>query len=346
MGAVKIGINGFGRIGFLTLRAALQNPDIEVVAVNHKSRRLPTGDSFAATLAHTLKYDSIHGNLTDDIHGQEDYISINDKKVKILSYEEPAQIPWRDLGVEIVVESTGRFRNSEAASGHLQGGAKKVVVSAPMKDKGGTLTVVMGVNEHDYIPSLHHVVSNASCTTNCAAPVVKVLHNNFSIKKGLLTTVHAITNDQQLLDMPSKDLRRGRAGMMSIIPTTTGAASAIGLVMPELKGKLNGCAMRVPVPNVSIVDLVVELEKPATKESVNAAFQAAAAGEMNGILGYSDLPLVSSDYNGDPRSSIVDGLSTMTIGDNMVKVLAWYDNEWGYSNRIIDLILYMQAKGL
>lgn len=341
--AVKVGVNGFGRIGRLVLRAALYNPEIEVVAVNHKSRRLPADENFAKTLAHTLKYDSIHGRLDDDITGYDDKIVVNGKEIKVLAEGNPAELPWRDLGVDIVVESTGKFRNAEDAAVHLQAGAKKVVITAPAK--GECMTVVMGVNEEQYNPTVHHVVSNASCTTNCLAPVAKVLLNNYGIVKGLMTTVHSVTNNQQILDMPSKDMRRGRACSNSIIPTTTGAAKAVSLVLPELKGRLNGMAMRVPTLNVSVVDLVVQLQKKVSKEEVNAVLKHASENELKGILGYSELPLVSHDYNGDAHSSIVDALSTMVIYDDMVKVVAWYDNEWGYSNRVIDLVEYIANQG-
>ncbi|SFR03390.1 type I glyceraldehyde-3-phosphate dehydrogenase [Desulfoscipio geothermicus] len=341
--AVRVGINGFGRIGRLVMRAALRHPEIEVVAINHKSRRLPANDVFAQTLAHTLKYDSVHGRLDADITGYNDIIAVNGKEVKVLAVGDPAELPWGDLGVDIVVESTGKFRDPDEAAAHLRGGAKKVVITAPAK--GECLTVVMGVNEEQYDPAVHHVVSNASCTTNCLAPVVKVLLKNFGIVKGLMTTVHAVTNNQQILDMPNKDLRRGRAAGNSIIPTTTGAAKAVSLVLPELAGRLNGMAMRVPTLNVSVVDLVAQLQKKATREEVNAALKDASEGALKGILAYSELPLVSADYNGDPHSSIVDALSTMTIYDDMVKVVAWYDNEWGYSNRVLDLVKYIAKQG-
>ncbi|MBF7081676.1 type I glyceraldehyde-3-phosphate dehydrogenase [Desulfallas sp. Bu1-1] len=342
--AVRVGINGFGRIGRLVLRVALRRPGIEVVAVNHKSRRLPVNDEFAGKLAMTLKYDSIHGRMEEDIQGYNDVITANGKEIKVYSEADPAALPWGDLGVDVVVESTGKFNNPDQAAAHLKAGAKKVVITAPAKG-GECLTVVMGVNEELYDPAVHHVVSNASCTTNCLAPVAKVLLKNFGIVKGLMTTVHAVTNNQQILDMPSKDIRRGRAATMSIIPTTTGAAKAVGLVLPELQGKLNGMAMRVPTLNVSVVDLVAQLEKKVTRDEVNAALKDASEGELEGILAYSELPLVSADYNGDPHSSIVDALSTMVMGDDMVKVLAWYDNEWGYSNRVMDLVEYMARKG-
>lgn len=343
--AVQIGINGLGRIGRLVFRAALRHPDVEVVAVNHKSRRLPVNDVFTATLAHTLKYDTVHGRLDDEIRGYDDIIEVNGKKIKVFSEGDPAKLPWGELGIDIVVESTGKFNKVEDAMLHLQGGAKKVVISAPAKG-GECLMVVMGVNEDKYDPAVHHVISNASCTTNCLAPVAKVLNREFGIVKGLMTTVHALTNDQQVLDMPHRDWRRGRAGSQSIIPTTTGAARAVAKVLPELEGKLNGMAMRVPTLNVSVVDLTVQLARKVTREDVNAALKNASEGELRGILGYSELPLVSWDYNGDPRSSIVDALSTMVMADDMVKVVAWYDNEWGYSNRVVDLVAYIANKGI
>lgn len=340
---VKIGINGFGRIGRNVLRAALKYPEIQVVAINHKSRRIPVTEDYAWNLAHTLKYDSVHGRLDADVQATDRSLLVNGREIAVLVEGDPANLPWRELGVDVVVDSTGKFKTAEDASQHLIAGAKKVVISAPAK--GDVITVVMGVNEKLYDPSAHHVVSNASCTTNCLAPVAKVLDERFGIVKGLMTTVHAVTNDQQVLDMPHRDLRRGRAASMSIIPTTTGAARAVALVLPQLKGKLNGFAMRVPTPNVSVVDLVAQLSRPVTVDEVNGALKDASEGELKGIMAYSDLPLVSIDYTGDPHSAIVDGSSTMVIGEDMVKVVAWYDNEWGYSNRILDLILYMAEKG-
>ncbi|ABB14777.1 ArsJ-associated glyceraldehyde-3-phosphate dehydrogenase [Carboxydothermus hydrogenoformans] len=333
---VKVGINGFGRIGRNMFRAALNNPEIEIVAVNDLTD--------AKTLAHLLKYDSVHGIFAADVEAKDDAIVVNGKEVKVYAEKDPANLPWKELGVEIVIESTGKFTKKADAVKHLEAGAKKVIISAPATDED--ITIVMGVNEDKYDPANHHVISNASCTTNCLAPVAKVLHEKFGIVKGLMTTVHSYTNDQRILDLPHKDLRRARAAATSIIPTTTGAAKAVALVLPELKGKLNGFAMRVPTPNVSVVDLVVELEKPATKEEINAALKEAAEGELKGILGYTELPLVSVDFNGNPLSSIVDGLSTMVIEDNMAKVIAWYDNEWGYSNRLVDLATYIAKKGL
>lgn len=342
--AVRIGINGFGRIGRNVMRIALQRSDIEVVALNHKSRRLPVNDGFTGTLAHLLKYDTIHGKLDKDIRGEGDYILINDRAVKVLSVQDPASLPWKELGVDIVVESTGKFNKPEDAALHIKAGAKRVVITAPAK--GDAFTAVMGVNHNEYNPEFHRVVSNASCTTNCLAPVAKVLHERFGIKKGLMTTVHAVTNDQQILDMPHRDPRRGRSGLNSIIPTTTGAAKAVSLVLPELKGKLNGFAMRVPVTDVSVVDLVARVDRRVTREEINAALREASEKELKGIMAFSELPLVSSDYIGDPHSSIVDSLSTMVIEDDMVKVVSWYDNEWGYSNRILDLVEYMASRGL
>lgn len=342
--AVRVGINGFGRIGRLVLRAALEYPDLEVVAINHKSRRLQADANYAKTLAHTLKYDSVHGTLNAEVHGEGDTIRIDGKEIKVLAEGDPGALPWKDMGVEIVIESTGKFRNVEGAAKHLEAGAKKVIISAPAK--GDCLTIVMGVNDGEYDPKRHDIVSNASCTTNCLAPVAKVIDEKFGIVKGLMTTVHAVTNDQQMLDMPHRDMRRGRSGNMSIIPTTTGAAKAVSLVLPQLKGKLNGMAMRVPTPTVSVVDLVAQLEKPATAEEVNNALKNASEGPLKGILAYSDLPLVSIDFRGDSHSSIVDALSTMAIGDDMVKVVAWYDNEWGYSKRVVDLASMIAEKGI
>ncbi len=336
MTKARIGINGFGRIGRNVFRALLDHPELEVVAVNDLTD--------AATLAHLFKYDSVHGKLQAEVELTEDGFTVNGRPVKVLAERDPAQLPWGDLGVDLVVESTGRFRSREDAAKHLQGGAKKVIISAPAKNED--ITVVMGVNEDNYDPANHHVISNASCTTNCLAPVVKVLHQNFGVRRGLMTTVHAYTNDQQILDLPHKDLRRARAAGMSIIPTTTGAAAAVAKVLPELEGKLNGFAMRVPTPNVSVVDLVAELERDVTAEEVNEALRREAEGALKGILGYSEEPLVSRDYNGDPHSSIVDALSTMVREGNMVKVVSWYDNEWGYSNRVVDLAAYIVKRGL
>ncbi|MFZ5753109.1 MAG: ArsJ-associated glyceraldehyde-3-phosphate dehydrogenase [Bacillota bacterium] len=331
---VKVGINGFGRIGRNVFRAALGNKDIEIVAVNDLTD--------AKTLAHLLQYDSVHGRFPGKVEAKGDSIIVDGLEIKVLAEKDPAQLPWGQLGVDIVVESTGRFTDGEKAKAHLQAGAKKVIISAPAK--GEDITIVIGVNEDKYNPAEHHVVSNASCTTNCLAPVVKVLHDKYTVKRGMMTTVHSYTNDQQILDLPHKDLRRARAAGLSIIPTTTGAAKAVALVLPELKGKLNGFAMRVPTPNVSVVDLVAELGQSVTVEEVNASLKEAAEGPLKGILAYSDEPLVSRDYNGDSHSSIVDGLSTMVIEGNMVKVVAWYDNEWGYSCRVVDLAALMGKK--
>ncbi|NLU41647.1 MAG: type I glyceraldehyde-3-phosphate dehydrogenase [Firmicutes bacterium] len=334
--AVRVGINGFGRIGRIVYRAALGNPDVEVVAANDLAD--------VETNAHLLKYDSTHGRLDRSVEVKDGALYVDGKELKIFAEKDPSKLPWGDLGVDIVVESTGVFRDKETAGKHITAGAKKVIITAPAK--GEDITIVLGVNEDKYDPKNHHVVSNASCTTNCLAPVAKVLDDVFTIKRGMMTTVHSYTNDQRILDLVHKDLRRARAAGQSIIPTTTGAAKAVALVLPHLKGKLNGFSMRVPTQNVSVVDFVAEVEKPATAESVNAAFKAAAEGSLKGILAYTDEPLVSKDFNGDPHSSIVDGLSTMVIDDTMVKVIAWYDNEWGYSMRVVDLVAYMASKGL
>ena len=334
--AYQVGINEFGRIGRNVFRAALNNPEVNIVAVNDLTD--------AATLAHLLKYDSVHGILDAEVKVDGDAIIVNGKKIQVLAKRDPAELPWGELGVEIVVESTGHFTDRAKAAAHLAGGAKKVIISAPAK--GEDLTIVLGVNEDKYDPANHHVVSNASCTTNCLAPFTKVLNDNFGVKRGMMTTVHSYTNDQQILDLPHSDLRRARAAAVSIIPTTTGAAKAVGLVLPELQGKLNGFSLRVPTPNVSVTDLVAELEKTVTAEEINNAMKAAAASPMKGILDYTDEPLVSKDFNHNPHSSIVDGLCTMVIEGNMVKVVSWYDNEWGYSNRVVDLAIYMGKKGI
>ncbi|MFJ7639421.1 type I glyceraldehyde-3-phosphate dehydrogenase [Peribacillus sp. NPDC097264] len=333
---VKVGINGFGRIGRNVFRAALKNPEVDIVAINDLTD--------ANMLAHLLQYDSIHGSLQEKVTVDGDYLVVDGHKVKVLAERDPAQLGWGELGVEVVVESTGRFTKRADAAKHLEAGAKKVIISAPASDED--ITIVMGVNEEKYDAANHHVISNASCTTNCLAPFAKVLQEQFGIKRGMMTTVHSYTNDQQILDLPHKDYRRARAAAENIIPTTTGAAKAVALVLPELKGKLNGMAMRVPTPNVSVVDLVAELEKDVTAEEVNAAFKKASEGELKGILEYSELPLVSGDYNGNPSSSTIDALSTMVMEGNMVKVLSWYDNETGYSNRVVDLIGYLAKKGL
>lgn len=329
--AVKIGINGFGRIGRLVFRAGEKRPEMEIVAINDLMD--------AKTNAHLLKYDSIHGTYERDVKAGDGYIDVGGRTIKVFAEKDPAKLPWGDLGVDIVIESTGVFRSKEKASAHLAGGAEKVVITAPGKNED--ITIVMGVNEKKYDPANHHIISNASCTTNCLAPVAKVLMDSFGIRRGLMTTVHSYTNDQRILDLAHSDLRRARAACMSMIPTTTGAASAVALVLPELKGKLNGFSMRVPTPNVSVVDFVAELEKTATAEDVNSALRAAAEGPLSGILAYTQEELVSHDFNHDPHSAIVDGLCTMVIGGDMAKVIAWYDNEWGYSNRVVDLASYI-----
>ena len=334
--AVKVGINGFGRIGRNVLRAALNNSNIEMVAVNDLTD--------ANMLAHLLKYDSVHGKLNAEVSVNGNNLVVNGKEIIVKAERDPANLAWGDLGVEVVIESTGRFTKREDAAKHLEAGAKKVIISAPANNED--ITIVMGVNEDQYDPANHHVLSNASCTTNCLAPFAKVLHEKFGIKRGMMTTIHSYTNDQQILDLPHKDYRRARAAAENMIPTTTGAAKAVALVLPELKGKLNGMAVRVPTPNVSLVDLVAELDKEVTAEEVNAALKAAAEGELKGILQYSEEPLVSKDYNGDPHSSSVDGLSTMVMEGNMVKVVSWYDNETGYSTRVVDLVEYIASKGL
>ena len=333
---VKIGINGFGRIGREAFRIMTTKKDIEVLGINDLTD--------AKTLAHLLKYDSVHGIFAGEVDYGEDYIVVNGKKIKIYAEKDPAQLPWGKIGVDVVLESTGRFTDANLAKAHITAGAKKVLISAPAKNED--ITIVMGVNNDKYDPKKHNIISNASCTTNCLAPFTKVLLDNFGVESGLMTTVHSYTNDQKILDLPHKDLRRARAAALSIIPTTTGAAKAVALVLPELKGKLNGFAMRVPTPNVSITDLTVNLSKDTTVEEINAAMKKASETTMKGILGYTDLPLVSKDFNGDPRSSIVDGLSTMMIGKRLDKVVSWYDNEWGYSNRIVDLALFIASKGL
>jgi len=327
--AIKVAINGFGRIGRLLYRAALEKKaKIDFVAVNDLAD--------AKTMAHLLKYDSVHGRLPFNLEVEKDAIIVDGKRLPVLAQTDPAKLPWKDLDVYLAVESTGRFTDRDGASKHLQAGAKKVLISAPAK--GPDITIVLGVNEDKYDPKNHNILSNASCTTNCVAPVAKVLHDNFGLKAGLMTTAHAYTNDQRILDLVHSDLRRARAGAISIIPTTTGAAVAATLVLPELKGRMDGIALRVPVPNVSIVDLTAVLEKSVTKESVNAAFKKAAEGELKGILDYTEDPIVSIDINHSEYSAVVDGPSTMTVGGNLVKVLAWYDNEWGFSCRMVELI--------
>jgi len=334
--AIKVGINGFGRIGRNVLRTAIDDRNIEFVAVNDLTS--------PATLAHLLKYDSILGNLKHDIKAGSDSISIDGRPLRVFSEKDPAAINWESLGAEIVIESTGRFTDADQAKKHLRGPVKKVIISAPAKDED--ITIVLGVNESKYDPAKHHVISNASCTTNCLAPVAKVLNDTFTIQSGTMTTIHSYTNDQVVLDFPHKDLRRARAAALSMIPTSTGAAKAIYLAIPELKGKLDGFAMRVPTPNVSVVDLVVFLAKSTTVEEVNQALKSAADGPLKGILGYETAELVSSDYKGDPRSSIVDSPLTRVVNGNCVKVISWYDNEWGYSCRVRDLIFYIAKKGL
>jgi glyceraldehyde 3-phosphate dehydrogenase len=334
--AVKIGINGFGRIGRNVFRAALKNPNVDVVAVNDLTD--------ANMLAHLLKYDTVHGKLDAEVSVDGNNLIVEGKTIQVSAERDPAKLTWGEQGVDIVVESTGFFTKRADAAKHLEAGAKKVIISAPASDED--ITIVMGVNEDKYDAASHDVISNASCTTNCLAPFAKVLNDKFGIKRGMMTTVHSYTNDQQILDLPHKDYRRARAAAENIIPTTTGAAKAVSLVLPELKGKLNGGAMRVPTPNVSLVDLVAELDKEVTVDEVNAALQAAAEGELNGILGYSEEPLVSGDYNGNINSSTIDALSTMVMEGSMVKVISWYDNESGYSNRVVDLAEYLASKGL
>ena len=327
--AIRVGINGFGRIGRVVLKAALakKNPNLEFVAVNDLTD--------PPTLAHLFKHDSTFGNYPGEVSATATGLKIDGKEVRVLSEKEPAKLPWKDLNVDIVIESTGRFTEAEKAKGHIQGGARKVIISAPAK--GEDATICMGINDSIYDPAKHNVISNASCTTNCLAPLAKVVHENLKIKRGLMTTIHSYTNDQVILDFPHKDLRRARAGAVSIIPSSTGAAKAIGLVLPELKGKLNGLALRVPTPNVSIVDLTVEVEKPTTKEAVNQLFQAAAKGKLSKYLVYTEEPLVSRDFNGNPASCVFDATLTDVMEGTFVKVFGWYDNEWGYSNRVVDL---------
>jgi glyceraldehyde 3-phosphate dehydrogenase len=332
--ATRVGINGFGRIGRNFFRAACNDGALDIVAVNDITD--------AKTLAHLLKYDSVHGAFPGTVEAKDQSLVVDGKAIKVLASKDPGALPWKDLRVEVVVESSGRFTDRAGAAKHLEAGARTVVISAPAKDED--ITVVLGVNETRYDPAKHHVISNASCTTNCLAPVAKVLLRNFGIRHGFMTTIHSYTNDQQILDLPHKDLRRARAAAMSMIPTSTGAAKALGLVLPELKGKLHGVSIRVPTPNVSLVDLVAETEKPVTAEGVNEALKKAAEGESKGILGYSDEPLVSVDFNGNPLSSIVDGPSTSVVDGTLVKVLAWYDNEWGYSCRVRDLVKYIATR--
>jgi glyceraldehyde 3-phosphate dehydrogenase len=334
--AMKVGINGFGRIGRNIMRAAMGDRNIDIVAVNDLTN--------AVTLAHLLKYDSILGNLKADISASGDRITVNKDEFQVLSMKDPAQLPWKSLGVDIVFESTGLFTDRDNAGKHLAAGAKKVVITAPAKKPD--ITVVMGVNADKYDPAKHHIISNASCTTNCLAPMAKVLHETFGIKKGWMTTVHSYTNDQQLLDLPHKDLRRARAAALSIIPTTTGAATAVGEVLPELKGRLDGISMRVPTANVSVVDLAALVDRKTSKEEVNAAYKAAAGGSLKGLLEYVEAPLVSIDFRGNSHSASLDTQYTSVMDGDFIKLLAWYDNEWGYSSRCVDLLRYMAQKGL
>jgi glyceraldehyde 3-phosphate dehydrogenase len=332
--AVKVGINGFGRIGRNFFRASMKQSDFEVVAINDLTD--------ARTLAHLLKYDSVHGIFDAEVSATDDTLTVNGRDIRVTAITDPAKLPWGEMGVEFVIESTGIFRDRESASKHIEAGAEWVIISAPGKDPD--ITVCLGVNEASLDPASHKIISNASCTTNCLSPVAKVLNNDFGIQRGLMTTIHSYTNDQRILDLPHKDLRRARAAAMNMIPTTTGAAKAVGLVLPELKGKLDGMAIRVPTPNVSVVDLVAEISKDATPEEINAALKAASEGPMKGILAYSEEPLVSMDLNGNDHSSIVDATITKVIEKRMVKVLAWYDNEWGYSSRLRDLIQFIMKK--
>jgi glyceraldehyde 3-phosphate dehydrogenase len=334
--AVKVGINGFGRIGRNILRASLGDPEIDYVAVNDITD--------TKTLAHLLKYDSVLGNLEEEIAATENGIKVGDEEFRVFSEKDPAAIDWESVGAEIVIESTGRFTNAADAKKHLRGPVKKVIISAPAKNED--ITIVLGVNEEKYDPREHNVISNASCTTNCLAPVAKVIHERFGIRSAQMTTIHSYTNDQQLLDLPHKDLRRARAAALSMIPTSTGAAKAVALVMPELQGKFDGISVRVPTPNVSLVDVVMEVEKEATTEDVNKALKDAANEELRGILAFSEEPLVSTDFRKNSNSSIVDAEYTKVIGSNLVKVLSWYDNEWGYSCRVRDLVKYIAGKGL
>jgi len=335
--SVKVAINGFGRIGRLVFRAAWNNPEVEVVGANG-------GGMDSKTLVHLLKYDSVHGTWNVPMEAKENSFVVDGREFKLVNEKDPAKLPWKDWGVEVVIEATGKFTKRDGAAKHLESGAKKVVITAPATDED--ITIVMGVNDEKYDPANHHIISNASCTTNCLAPVAKVLDEKFGLVRGMMTTVHAYTNDQVNLDQTHKDLRRARAAALSIIPTTTGAAKAVALVLPHLKGKLNGFSLRVPVPDVSVVDLVAELKKEVTKEEVNGALKEAAEGELKGILAYCDEPLVSMDFKGDNASSIVDSPSTMIIEGNMVKVISWYDNEWGYSCRVVDLVDMISKKGL
>jgi glyceraldehyde 3-phosphate dehydrogenase len=335
---IRLGINGFGRIGRQSMKAILErhSQDVEVVAVNDLTD--------TKTNAHLLRYDSTYGRFPGEVEATPDSLIVNGHKIQVISQRDPAQIPWGDLGVQVVIESTGFFTEAEKAAAHFKGGAKKVIISAPAK--GEDLTVVLGVNEHMYDPAKHHIISNASCTTNCLAPAAKVLNDAFGIERGMMNTIHSYTNDQRILDQVHKDLRRARAAAANIIPTTTGAARALALVIPELKGRFDGMSLRVPTVTVSVVDFVANVRKEVTKEAVNQAFKDAAAGPLKGILDYTEEPLVSSDFRGDAHSSIIDGLSTMVLGNTMVKVVAWYDNEWGYSNRVADLAHFVGQKGV
>lgn len=335
---IRVGINGFGRIGRQSLKAILDHypDDVEVVAINDLTD--------TQTNAHLLRYDSTYGRFPGEVEATADSLIVNGHKVQVISQRDPAQIPWGDLGVQVVIESTGFFTDAAKASAHLKGGAKKVIISAPAK--GEDLTIVLGVNDNMYDPAKHHIISNASCTTNCLAPAAKVINDTFGIERGLMNTIHSYTNDQRIQDQVHSDLRRARAAAANIIPTTTGAARALSLVIPELKGRFDGMSLRVPTITVSVVDFVATLRKEVTKEEINDAFKEAAAGSLKGILGFTDEPLVSSDFRGDPRSSIIDGLSTMVLGGTMVKVVAWYDNEWGFSNRVADLAHFVGQKGV
>jgi glyceraldehyde 3-phosphate dehydrogenase len=335
---IRVGINGFGRIGRQSMKAILERhaQDVEVVAVNDLTD--------TQTNAHLLRYDSTYGRFPGEVEATADSLIVNGHKIKVIAQRDPAQIPWGDLGVQVVIESTGLFTDADKAAAHLKGGAKKVIISAPAK--GEDITLVLGVNDSAYDPAKHNIISNASCTTNCLAPAAKVLNDAFGIERGLMNTIHSYTNDQRILDQVHKDLRRARAAASNIIPTTTGAARALSLVIPELKGRFDGMSLRVPTVTVSVVDFVANVRKEVTKDEVNQAFKDAAAGSLKGILGYTDEPLVSSDFRGDPRSSIIDGLTTMVLGGTMVKVVAWYDNEWGYSNRVADLAHFVGQKGV
>ena len=334
---LRVAINGFGRIGRLTLRATLnQALPFEVVAINDLGS--------PGILAHLFKHDSVHGTLPNSVEMDNHTMIVDGRRIEIFAEKDPQDSPWDRLGVDIVIESTGRFTKRAQAAPHLSAGAKKVVITAPGKDDD--ITIVMGVNEDKYDPTRHHIISNASCTTNCLAPIAKVIHETYGIERGMMTTIHSVTNDQRILDLEHKDWRRSRAAFQSMIPTTTGAAQAVALVLPELEGRMHGMAVRVPTPNVSLVDFVADLTRPATKEGINTALRKAAEGKLKGYLQYTELPLVSHDFNDNPASSIVDGLSTIMLGDRMAKILAWYDNEWGYSNRVVDLVKYLALNHL